>query len=47
MVLNKLTLCFNKGTLIHFKAMILDVRIKCEVYNKRLWSEDLSYMLGE
>lgn len=47
LVLNKLTFCFNKGTLIHFMAMVLDIRIKCKVYNKRLWVEDLSFMLDQ
>lgn len=47
MVFQKLTLCFNKETLILFIAVILDVRVKCEVYNKRIRNEGLSCMLGE
>lgn len=47
MLLNKLTFCFNKGTLIHFMGMILDIRIKCKIYNKRMWDKDLAYMLDQ
>lgn len=46
-LLEKLTFSFNQGTLVHFMGMILDIRIKCSIYNKKMWNEDLEYMLGE
>lgn len=46
-VQKKLTFYFNRGTLIHFMAMVLDVRIKDKVYNRRMWKEDLDFMLIE
>lgn len=43
--MNKLTKYFNLGCLISFGSMVLDPRLKLEVYDRNNWSDEAKYML--